>query len=100
MQGSKSRESDGGVAAFQEFRLISAIVGLFQNAKARQFHAFQHVLNQVRLVRDPLLQMRSAEEWDWPARCVRRRVPSSNFKKPMPVHSRFKDHAASVAGRP
>ena len=50
------------MAAFYEFRLISAIVGLFQNAKARQFHAFQHVLNQVRLVRDPLLQMRSAEE--------------------------------------
>ena len=30
--------------------------------KPGQFHAFQHVLNQVRLVRDPLLQMRSAEE--------------------------------------
>ena len=35
---------------------------LFQNATARQFHAFQDVLNQVRLVLDPLLQMRSAEE--------------------------------------
>jgi hypothetical protein len=52
----------GRVAAFYEFRLISAIVGLFHKAKACQFHAFQYVLNQVRLVRDPLLQMRSAEE--------------------------------------
>ena len=50
------------MAAFYEFRLISAIFGFFQDAKACQFHAFQHVLNQVRLVRDPLLQMHSAEE--------------------------------------
>jgi len=50
------------VTAYYEFRLISAIVGLFPKAKACQFHALQHVLNQVRLVRDPLSQMRSAEE--------------------------------------
>jgi hypothetical protein len=50
------------VTSYYEFRLISAIVGLFPRAKACQFHAVQHVLNQVRLVRDPLLQMRSAEE--------------------------------------
>jgi hypothetical protein len=50
------------VTAYYEFRLISAIVGLFSKVKACQFHALQHVLNQVRLVRDPLSQMRSAEE--------------------------------------
>ena len=50
------------MAAFYEFRLISAIVGLFQKAKACQFYTFQDVLNQVRLVKDPLLQMHSAKE--------------------------------------
>ena len=53
------------MAAFYEFRLISAIFGFFQQAKACQSHAFQHVLNQVRLIWDPLLQMH------WAKRIVR-----------------------------
>jgi hypothetical protein len=50
------------MAAFYEFRLISAIFGFFQQAKACQSHAFQHVLNQVRLIWDPLLQLHSAKK--------------------------------------
>ena len=39
------------LAPLYKFQLISAIVGLFQKAKACQFCAFQDVPSQVRLVR-------------------------------------------------